>query len=114
MLVSLATGFSGLLVAAKDTAGGGGGGGGESKQGDVVIRDGVAHVRLSADVVLGCIFLAVYNGVVLILGITTGSIPKRLYLFARAWYCLYFVLACLLGFHVLDAFLPSTFKPEER
>ena len=105
MLVSLATGFSGLLVAAQAADG-------DSAQGDVVVHGGVAHVRLSADVALGCIFLAVYNVVVLVLGVTTGRIPKRLYVFARLWYCLYFVLACLLGFHILDEFLPSIFKPD--
>ena len=47
---------------------------------------------LSADVALGCVFLIVYNGVILVLGLKTGSLPKRFYVFARAWYCLYFVL----------------------
>ena len=67
----------------------------------------LCQVRLSADVALGCVFLMVYNGVMLVMGLTTGSIPKRFYLFARAWYCLYFVLACLLGFHILDGILPT-------
>ena len=66
----------------------------------------LSQVRLSADVALGCCFLIVYNGVMLALGLTTGTLPKRFYLFARAWYCLYFVLACLLGFHLLDGILP--------
>ena len=109
MLVSLATGFYGLLIAA-DPSGSSRDDGGTSHQGDVTIEGGVAHVQLSADVALGCCFLVVYNGVILVLGLRTGSLPKRFYVFARAWYCLYFVLACLLGFHVLDDFLPASFR----
>ncbi len=99
MLVSLAVGFWSLLSGDAD--------GSHQSRGDVDLRgDGVAHIKLTADVALGCMFLVVYNGVVLALGLSSGSIPKRFYLFARVWYGLYFVLACLLGFKLLDPILP--------
>ncbi|GAX77162.1 hypothetical protein CEUSTIGMA_g4607.t1 [Chlamydomonas eustigma] len=99
MLVSMAVGFWSLLASDAD--------GHEQQQGDIDLNDGVAHIHLTAEVALGCFFLVVYNAVMLGFGLITGALPKRLYLFARVWYGLYFILACFLGFHLLDDLLPA-------
>ncbi|KAG1672211.1 hypothetical protein FOA52_002912 [Chlamydomonas sp. UWO 241] len=100
MLVSLAAGFSTLL------------GGDQGQQGDVLIDSGVAHVRLSADVALGCVFLIIYNGVMLVVGASQGALPRNFFLFARAWYGVYFVAATCLGFGLLDVYLPEWLQPK--
>jgi hypothetical protein len=98
----MAVGFWSLLAGDAD--------GHEQQQGDIDLHDGVAYIHLTAEVALGCFFLVVYNAVMLGFGLITGSLPKRLYLFSRVWYSLYFILACLLGFHLLDGFLPEALK----
>lgn len=55
-------------------------------------------MRLSPDVTLGCVFLVAYNIIVAVVGVSNGfRLPPRFYLFARAWYLLYLVLACGFG-----------------
>ena len=105
MLVSLATGFWSLLAVHAANPGD------AAVHGDVVIdSQGIAHVRLSADVALGCTFLIIYNSVMLAVGVSRGAVPRRFYVFARAWYCLYFLMACALGFGLLDPILPAWLK----
>jgi len=78
MLISLALGFSSRFA-----------------------KEGVSSVKvpLSADVLLGAVFLVVYNIVIAVVGaLNHFAVPERFYLFARSWYCLYFVLAVVLSF----------------
>ncbi|GFR47864.1 hypothetical protein Agub_g9673 [Astrephomene gubernaculifera] len=65
---------------------------------------GHADVELRPEVALGCVMLVVYNVVVAVAGLVNhGSLPERFYLFARAWYGLYFVAACVTGLWVGQA-----------
>ena len=55
-------------------------------------------VSLTPDVMVGCACLVIYNVVVAAVGLVNGfRLPPRFYLFARAWYCVYLVMACGLG-----------------
>lgn len=77
MLASLALGFAGLF--AKQHA-------------------GRIAVELRPEVALGCGFLLAYNLILAITGVVNKMrLPPRFYVFARAWYGLYFVLACACG-----------------
>ncbi|KAG2490267.1 hypothetical protein HYH03_011222 [Edaphochlamys debaryana] len=59
---------------------------------------GAAAVELRPEVALGCVFLVLYNAAVAAAGLLNkGVLPDRFYLFARAWYGLYFVAAFILG-----------------
>ena len=77
MLISLALGFSSYFA-----------------------RTGVSSmsVILTPDVALGGFFLIAYNLVLATVGWANGfALPRRFFYFARAWYCLYLVLACGMG-----------------
>eukprot|EP00198_Chlamydomonas_reinhardtii_P009588 XP_001698925.1 CAX family of cation antiporters, membrane protein [Chlamydomonas reinhardtii] len=57
-----------------------------------------AEVMLRPEVALGCGFLLLYNAAVAAAGLLNGGkLPERFYVFARGWYGLYFVAACVLG-----------------
>ena len=59
-------------------------------------------VQLTPDVTIGCLCLVAYNMAVAAVGIFNGfRLPERFYLFARAWYVFYLVLACGLGLREL-------------
>ncbi|KAG2447386.1 hypothetical protein HYH02_007714 [Chlamydomonas schloesseri] len=61
-------------------------------------RVGSAEVVLRPEVALGCAFLLLYNAAVAAAGLLNGGkLPERFYVFARAWYGLYFAAACVLG-----------------
>ena len=56
------------------------------------------NVVLTPDVTIGCACLVLYNVAVAVVGLANGfRLPEKFYLFARAWYGLYLVLACGLG-----------------
>lgn len=58
-------------------------------------------VQLRPEVALGCFFLLAYNLILVITGcVNKMRLPPRFYVFARAWYALYFVLACICGLWV--------------
>ncbi len=62
-----------------------------------------SHVRsiavtLTPEVLLGCLFLMAYNAAIVIVGRCCGGrLPAWFAVFARCWYGLYAVLACLSG-----------------
>lgn len=60
-------------------------------------KNGVSSlsVSLTPEVLLGCVFLALYNVAVIAVGVLNKFyIPRSFHLFARAWYGLYFLMAC--------------------
>ncbi|MEW5313216.1 MAG: hypothetical protein WDW38_004802 [Sanguina aurantia] len=78
MLISLAAGFASYFAAHHVTST------------DVVLRP---------EVTLGCCMLMAYNVIMVLVGYANrGTLPRRFYLFARAWYALYIGLAFILGF----------------
>lgn len=63
-------------------------------------REGLnsVDVQLTPEVALGCFFLMGYNLAIVCVGhLCAQRLPKWFALFARCWYGLYFVLACLSG-----------------
>ena len=77
LLISLGLGFSSYLA----------------KRGE-----GRVAVGLTPELALGCFFLMGYNMALLSVGhLCQGRLPKWFALFARCWYGLYFVLACMSG-----------------
>ncbi|KAF5827360.1 hypothetical protein DUNSADRAFT_792 [Dunaliella salina] len=68
--------------------------------GSFFAREGVTRtqVQFTPDIALGVGCLVIYNIVVAAVGILNKSrIPEKFYLFARAWYAMYIIIACLLG-----------------
>jgi dolichyl-phosphate-mannose--protein O-mannosyl transferase len=56
------------------------------------------HVHATPEVILGCVMLAIYNVAIVAIGaLNKFQLPENFYLFARSWYALYLVLACLFG-----------------
>lgn len=77
MLVSLALGFSSHFA-----------------------QEGVSRMQVSLtnDVLLGAVFLGLYNCIVAGVGLANKfRLPEGFYLFSRAWYFLYLGLACGMG-----------------
>jgi sodium/potassium/calcium exchanger 6 len=65
---------------------------------------GRVDVGLTPELALGCFFLIGYNIALLSVGhLCQGRLPKWFALFARCWYGLYFVLACMSGIVELRA-----------
>lgn len=64
-------------------------------------KNGVSSIQvtLPPEVLLGGLMLIAYNGILLLVGSRNGQrLPRWFAAFAKAWYGLYFVSACLLGF----------------
>eukprot|EP00798_Chlamydomonas_sp_ICE-L_P016198 gene16197-22361_t len=77
ILISMALGFSALFA-----------------------REGIssAHVVLTPDVAVGCIFLIAYNIILAVVGwLNNWRLPKQFYYFSRVWYGLYIILASGFG-----------------
>eukprot|EP00798_Chlamydomonas_sp_ICE-L_P011917 gene11917-15019_t len=56
-------------------------------------------IQLQLPVGLGCVFLLIYNFAIVAVGLFyNGIIPRRFYIFARTWYCLYLLVACYADF----------------
>ena len=103
MLISMAIGFSSLLADGKSL----------SHQvvhkGDVTEEPGVIRVRLSADIVVACIFLIGLNLVQIITVLMRSKssssghgLPKTFYRFSRVWYLSYLALAISAAMGLFD------------
>ena len=92
MLLSLAVGFGSLLTRS------GSEGGGDGTASSRLPSPSAVPVRLTPELALGCGFLLAYNLAIMALARWyQGRLPAWFAQAARAWYALYFVLACVGG-----------------